>query len=53
MSGTSAMYSKFKMADRLDGTDKNVWVEFASLATQHKALNLGQVSTGFQYTYYI
>ncbi|XP_064616018.1 kynurenine--oxoglutarate transaminase 3-like [Liolophura sinensis] len=38
----STMSSKFVMADRIRGTDKNVWVEFGRLATEHKAINLGQ-----------
>lgn len=34
--------SKLKGADRLKGTEKNVWVEFGKLSTEYKALNLGQ-----------
>ncbi|VDI48687.1 kynurenine---oxoglutarate transaminase / cysteine-S-conjugate beta-lyase / glutamine--- [Mytilus galloprovincialis] len=34
--------SKLKGADRLKGTEKNVWVEFGKLAVDYKALNLGQ-----------
>merc|ERR1712002_591443 len=33
---------KHGMADRLKGTDKNVWVEFGKLAVENKACNLGQ-----------
>ncbi|KAJ8286867.1 hypothetical protein GJAV_G00044250 [Gymnothorax javanicus] len=29
-------------ARRLDGVDKNVWVEFSQLAAEYKAVNLGQ-----------
>ncbi|KAL3871253.1 hypothetical protein ACJMK2_039260 [Sinanodonta woodiana] len=31
-----------KLADRLKGTEKNIWVDFGKLAAEHKALNLGQ-----------
>lgn len=34
--------SKLQMAKRLEGTDKNVWVEFGRLTVENKALNLGQ-----------
>ncbi|CAC5373336.1 CCBL [Mytilus coruscus] len=34
--------SKLRGADRLKGTEKNVWVEFGKLAVDYKALNLGQ-----------
>ncbi|ELU10164.1 hypothetical protein CAPTEDRAFT_93247 [Capitella teleta] len=34
--------NKHKMAKRLEGTDKNVWVEFSQMTLEHKALNLGQ-----------
>ncbi|XP_021370110.1 kynurenine--oxoglutarate transaminase 3-like isoform X1 [Mizuhopecten yessoensis] len=34
--------SKLGMANRLKGTEKNIWVEFGKLAGEHKALNLGQ-----------
>lgn len=30
------------IANRLKGTEKNIWVEFGKLATENKALNLGQ-----------
>merc|ERR1712168_670522 len=29
-------------ARRLDGVDKNIWVEFTQLAADYKAVNLGQ-----------
>ncbi|XP_013913160.1 PREDICTED: kynurenine--oxoglutarate transaminase 1, partial [Thamnophis sirtalis] len=29
-------------ARRLEGVDKNIWVEFSRLAATHKAVNLGQ-----------
>lgn len=34
--------SKIKPASRLEGVDKNVWLEFTALAAEHKACNLGQ-----------
>lgn len=34
--------SKILPATRLDGVDKNVWLEFTALAAEHKACNLGQ-----------
>jgi len=37
-----ASSSKLKVAKRIEGTDKNVWVEFGKLAVENKALNLGQ-----------
>ncbi|XP_052789184.1 kynurenine--oxoglutarate transaminase 3-like isoform X2 [Mya arenaria] len=36
------MSSKIRMADRLKGTEKNVWVEFGKLSAEYKAINLGQ-----------
>ncbi|XP_045200327.2 kynurenine--oxoglutarate transaminase 3-like isoform X2 [Mercenaria mercenaria] len=36
------MSTKIKMADRLKGTERNVWVEFGKLAADYKAINLGQ-----------
>lgn len=39
---TRNMSSKLKMADRLRGTERNVWVEFGKLAAETKAINLGQ-----------
>ncbi|ESN92749.1 hypothetical protein HELRODRAFT_108146 [Helobdella robusta] len=36
------MSKKLRLADRLTGTESNVWVEFGSLAAEYKALNLGQ-----------
>ncbi|KAL4219671.1 Kynurenine--oxoglutarate transaminase 3 [Mactra antiquata] len=36
------MSSKIKMADRLKGTERNVWVEFGKLSAEYKAINLGQ-----------
>lgn len=36
------MSSKIKMADRLRGTERNVWVEFGKLAAETKAINMGQ-----------
>lgn len=36
------MATKIKMADRLKGTERNVWVEFGKLAADYKAINLGQ-----------
>jgi len=33
---------KFGLADRYNGLEKNVWVEFIQLALEHKPLNLGQ-----------
>uniref|UniRef100_H2YKA2 cysteine-S-conjugate beta-lyase n=1 Tax=Ciona savignyi TaxID=51511 RepID=H2YKA2_CIOSA len=29
-------------AKRIEGIDKNVWIEFTTLAAEHKAVNLGQ-----------
>ena len=34
--------SKFDLADKYRGLEKNVWVEFIQLALEHKPLNLGQ-----------
>ena len=34
--------SKFVLADKYRGLEKNVWVEFIQLALEHKPLNLGQ-----------
>ena len=34
--------SKFSLADKYRGLEKNVWVEFIQLALEHKPLNLGQ-----------
>nr|XP_002119772.3 kynurenine--oxoglutarate transaminase 3 [Ciona intestinalis] len=34
--------SKVAPASRLEGIDKNVWIEFTTLASQHNAVNLGQ-----------
>ena len=34
--------SKFNLADKYKGLEKNVWVEFIQLALEHKPLNLGQ-----------
>ena len=39
--GSSKM-SKFHLADKYKGLEKNVWVEFIQLALEHKPLNLGQ-----------
>ncbi|XP_053381231.1 kynurenine--oxoglutarate transaminase 3-like isoform X5 [Mercenaria mercenaria] len=39
---TRKMSTKIKMADRLKGTERNVWVEFGKLAADYKAINLGQ-----------
>ncbi|KAL5011819.1 hypothetical protein ScPMuIL_010370 [Solemya velum] len=36
------MSNGFKIADRLRGTEKNIWVDFGRLAVEQKALNLGQ-----------
>uniref|UniRef100_A0A8B9Q918 Aminotransferase class I/classII large domain-containing protein n=1 Tax=Apteryx owenii TaxID=8824 RepID=A0A8B9Q918_APTOW len=45
--GHSLRFSKAKMsrpvqARRLEGVDKNIWVEFVKLATTHATVNLGQ-----------
>lgn len=34
--------SRFTLADKYKGLEKNVWVEFIQLALEHKPLNLGQ-----------
>lgn len=34
--------SKFNLAEKYKGLEKNVWVEFIQLALEHKPLNLGQ-----------
>ncbi|XP_071097678.1 kynurenine aminotransferase-like isoform X1 [Haliotis cracherodii] len=34
--------AKFGLSKKLIGTEKNIWVEFGKLATECKALNLGQ-----------
>jgi len=34
--------SRFILADKYKGLEKNVWVEFIQLALEHKPLNLGQ-----------
>merc|ERR550519_2516703 len=34
--------SKFSLADKYRGLEKNVWVEFIQLALEQKPLNLGQ-----------
>ncbi|XP_076821311.1 kynurenine--oxoglutarate transaminase 3-like [Clavelina lepadiformis] len=34
--------TKISPASRLEGVDKNVWVEFSALAAKHKAVNVGQ-----------
>ncbi|XP_063000555.1 kynurenine--oxoglutarate transaminase 1 isoform X2 [Elgaria multicarinata webbii] len=39
---SKAKMSKAVPARRLEGLDKNIWVEFASLAATYKAVNLGQ-----------
>ncbi|XP_048772556.1 kynurenine--oxoglutarate transaminase 3-like isoform X1 [Ostrea edulis] len=36
------MASKLTGADRIKGTEKNIWVEFGKLAVENEALNLGQ-----------
>lgn len=36
------MSSKLSGANRIKGTEKNIWVEFGKLAVENKALNLGQ-----------
>ncbi|KAH9500265.1 Kynurenine--oxoglutarate transaminase 3 [Bulinus truncatus] len=33
---------KFDIARRIQGTEKNVWVDISKLAVQHKSINLGQ-----------
>jgi len=35
-------HENIKPAARLNGVDKNIWVEFSALAAEHKACNLGQ-----------
>ena len=37
-----AKMSKFALADKYKGLEKNVWVEFIQLALEYKPLNLGQ-----------
>lgn len=39
---TEMSASKFTLSQRFQGSEKNVWVEFARLAVENKALNLGQ-----------
>ena len=34
--------SRFTLADKYKGLEKNVWVEFIQLALEYKPLNLGQ-----------
>ena len=38
----STKMSKFALADKYRGLEKNVWVEFIQLALEYKPLNLGQ-----------
>jgi len=40
--GSQAKASKFTLANKYKGLEKNVWVEFIELALKHKPLNLGQ-----------
>lgn len=39
---SSSSSSRFVLADKYKGLEKNVWVEFIDLALKHKPLNLGQ-----------
>ncbi|CAD5113751.1 DgyrCDS2916 [Dimorphilus gyrociliatus] len=41
------------LADRLQGTDQNVWVEFGNLVVKEKALNLGQGFPDFHAPEYV
>ena len=38
----SSKMSRFTLADKYKGLEKNVWVEFIQLALEYKPLNLGQ-----------